>query len=97
MPQKTITICHKIVLNLWRKFKPLYWKLFGYPDFPPSDFQILAKVNKYTDKVYIPRYQVMSFLWQDGHSVEDIAKCYNVTRERVRQCLWKSYRDSEGV
>ena len=77
------------------KLLKLYWKLFGRPDCPPKKFSVDLKVNQYTTQTYYPRYRSMALEYQKGVSVEDIAEYYGVTRERVRQCLWKAYYDSE--
>lgn len=39
------------------------------------------------------RYIEMAASYSKGDSLEDIAKRYNVTRERIRQCIMKYYRE----
>lgn len=63
------------------KFRKLYWKLFGRPEYPPA-----IKVHRATS-----RADVMMWLYENGCKIEDIASFYTVPRERVRQCLWKVY------
>lgn len=77
------------------RLSSLMWKLFGQPDIPPKlkDFNP-NMTNSYTGKTRKLRYNEMYFLYLTGQGAEDIAKTYNVTRERVRQCLWKAYRES---
>lgn len=48
-------------------------------------------------KGYFPkpliRKRMMTFMYKHGSSIEEIAEAYNVTRERVRQCIWNQYRE----
>jgi DNA-directed RNA polymerase sigma subunit (sigma70/sigma32) len=44
--------------------------------------------------MYVPRSNNMMLGYLTGESIEDIAKEFNVTRERVRQCLWKVYNET---
>lgn len=76
------------------KLRKLYWLLLGIPDLPPKDFIVKFKINEYNGKIYAPRSNTMAQLYVAGRSVEDIAAIYNVTRERIRQCIWKAYRES---
>lgn len=73
--------------------KHIYWKYFGYPDLPPKSFKIQPKMNQYTDKFYFPRHYIMANMYVNGFNLKEIAEHYNVTRERVRQCIWKCYWD----
>ncbi len=75
------------------KFRELLWEFVGRPDVPPKVFKVKPKKNAYTNKLYMPRHYEMAAMYLDGKSVEEIANCYNVTRERIRQCLWKAYRE----
>lgn len=75
-------------------FRHFLWRIFGWPDLPPKDFIVRNKVNQYSGKEYQPRYDTMALLYLDGKSLLEIAEIYNVTQERVRQCLWKAYRKS---
>jgi len=73
----------------------LYWTLFGWPDFPPKLKNFNEKrVNPYSGNLYTPRYNTIYMEYLCGLSIEVIAKRYNVTRERVRQCCWKAYREA---
>ncbi len=74
------------------KLKHLFWKYFGYPDLPPRTFKATFIINQYTGKSYFPRYMRMANMYLNGYNIQDIANEYNVTQERIRQCLWKSYR-----
>ena len=74
--------------------KHLYWRWFGYPDLPPKSFKLKCKTNQYTNEDYFPRYYIMTRFYLHGKSLEQIASLFNVTRERVRQCIWKCYWDS---
>jgi hypothetical protein len=76
------------------KLRHIFWNIFGWPDLPPKDFKPQNAINKYTGKEYQPLYNTMALLYLDGVTVYEIAEIYNVTRERVRQCVWKSYRAS---
>lgn len=63
------------------------------PDLPDRDkLQVYPLVNRYTLKEYYPRYLLMAIMYKDGFEINDIAERFNVTRERVRQCLWKVNR-----
>jgi hypothetical protein len=75
------------------KVRRFFWNIFGWPDLPPRNFNVTVKHNNYTGKFYMPNYRVMGRMYSLGHDVEFIAKEFNVTRERVRQCIWKSYRE----
>ena len=77
------------------KFRRLCWKLFGCPDLPPKPYSLVNKFNQFTSKGYTPRYQRMAVMYLADLSIEVIADQYNVTRERVRQNIWKAYRDYE--
>lgn len=77
------------------KLRQAYWRIFGRPDFPPRNgFVVRSKMNLYTDKPYWPRYALMALHYVNGASVSELAQQYNVTHERVRQCLWKAYNES---
>lgn len=78
--------------NRLRKIK---WLIFGRPDVPPIGFEVNPKISEYTNLPYWPRYYSFALLYNGGMPIELIAKKYNVTRERVRQCLWKAYRNNE--
>lgn len=79
-----------------KKIRHLIWQLFGRPELPPRNFRLIAKINKYNNKqIYIPRYYEMANMYLNNYDLIDIAKEYNVTRERVRQCIWKAYRENE--
>ena len=77
------------------KIRRLYWRIFGQPNYPPLDFTLIDKINLYTDEPIVPRYQRISSLYLIGIDIQSISDYYNVTRERVRQCVWKSYREHE--
>ncbi len=67
--------------------KHLYWHYFGYPDLPPRTFTVKTGTREF-------RYHTMARIYLNGSTIEEIAKSYNVTRERVRQCIWKVYWQS---
>lgn len=82
-------------MKIKHKLLELYWKLFGQPDVPPKLKNYKPEVlNKFSGELYIPRRNDMYEFYCSGATIEDIAKIYNVTRERVRQCCWKAYRES---
>lgn len=76
------------------KLLRLYWSIVGRPDLPPKNFIIKPRINCYTGDPYIPRYTKYASLWLDGNTIEEIAERTNVTRERVRQCIWKAYHEA---
>lgn len=41
----------------------------------------------------MPRYKVVAFNYLEGRSIQELADIYGVTRERIRQMLWKAYRN----
>lgn len=70
------------------------------PEVPiPRDFTLKPQVSDYTGKPLTPRFHEIARLYLDGKEYEEIATIYNVTRERVRQCVAKARRQSqtEGV
>lgn len=77
------------------RIRHLIWKLFGTPDLPPRNFKLKSKYNQYTKKFYFPRSYKMASMYRFGYNIEDVANVFNVTRERVRQCIWKAYRENE--
>jgi predicted DNA-binding protein YlxM (UPF0122 family) len=80
---------------MWKKrLRKLWWRIFGWPDTPPP-FKIKARTNAYTGKLYYSKADLMANKYINGLTIQEIAKFYNVTRERVRQCIWKSWRDNE--
>lgn len=67
--------------------KHLYWKYFGYPDLPPKSYSVnLKNLNR--------RYNKIALSYLLGDTLEDISKFHNLTRERIRQCIWKVYWNS---
>lgn len=72
----------------------LWWRVTGYPDQPPLVFKIEPKIHEDGSQYYYPRYQHMALMYLNGHTIESIAELNGVTRERVRQCIWKAYRES---
>jgi hypothetical protein len=79
-------------MDLRVKLRHAIWKLFGRPDLPPKDFKVEHRINPRTNRFY--DRCVMSQAYVNGITIERIAMQYNVTRERVRQMIWKSYRES---
>jgi hypothetical protein len=77
-----------------RRLYAFWWKIAGYPDLPPKIFNLEAKRNTYTAQLYWPRYYDMAYRYLQDEPIESIANGYNVTRERVRQCIWKAYREN---
>lgn len=76
------------------KFRRLLWKLFGTPDVPPKASGLrYFKTNLYSGEDYIPRYYLFYKQYNEGWSLESIAHFNKVTRERVRQCIWKAYNE----
>lgn len=69
-----------------------------YPDEPEvpiqRDFTLKPLVSDYTGKPWTPRSHEIAQLYLDGKEYEEIAAIYNVTRERVRQCVAKARRQS---
>jgi len=73
------------------KIRHLYWRYFGQPDVPPQDFPVLPSINQYTNKEYYPTFLRYTSNFRMGLTIEEVSDKFNVTRERVRQCLWKAY------
>lgn len=73
------------------KLRHLFWKWFGQPDVPPQDFPILPAISEYSGRIYFPRFLEFNKEYRQNANLEIVAKNNNVTRERIRQCLWKSY------
>lgn len=79
-----------------RKLRDLYWSMFGWPEYPPKDFEPKLKlVPKEAGGLIISKYYQMAYFYVNGVKPEDIAELFGVTRERVRQCLWKAYRQTK--
>lgn len=78
-----------------RMFRRFYWKLFGRPDVPPRDFKVMWRRNIYTGGRYYSRACMVAGDYLAGSDIETIAKQYNVTRERVRQIVWKEFLSYE--
>lgn len=73
------------------KFRHVWWSIAGQPDFPPRDFKSSEYEGLY-GAPHRPRSYDMIHLYLSGRDAHYIAQRYNVTRERVRQILWKGYR-----
>lgn len=77
---------------LWR-LRDKYWRLkFRY-----ESWLMLRKVKRiFNNEVivdnYSPRVLSMANLYSNGTSIPVIAKIFNVTNERVRQCILKFIR-----
>ncbi len=68
------------------------WENYELPE-TPRDFSIIPLESSITPGEYFkPRSQFMAQMYIDGFHLEDIAKLYKVTRERIRQCVAKEYR-----
>lgn len=78
-----------------KSIRHLIWKLFGTPELPPRNFKLMPKINVYTGKEYTPRYYTLTRIYNSGVEIDKIASAFNLTRERVRQCIWKAYRENE--
>lgn len=74
-----------------RKLRRLYWRWFGRPDVPPKDFKVMWRRNPYTGERFYNKSCMMAGDYLAGSPIEVIAKQYNVTRERVRQIIWKEF------
>ena len=74
-----------------KKLRHLYWKYFGQPDVPPQDFPLLPAINEYNGNSYFPRFLEYNKQYRENPDIAEVAEKNNVTRERIRQCLWKSY------
>lgn len=78
------------------KIRELYWQVVGWPDVPPRNFPYKSsKISPYTGKPLKMRCFSIASDYSNGLSLEFIATMNNITRERVRQCLWKAYRESK--
>ena len=69
------------------KYRRIVWSTFGYPEAPPRDFVYLGSE--------FLKSQVVVLRYLKGEQIYSIAQDYNVTRERVRQIVWKYYRTYE--
>ena len=70
-----------------------YWRKYKYIPHKDEVFQLYCIVNPESKENY--RSTTGLFIVQTymlGLSIESTAKHYNVTRERVRQMVWKYYR-----
>lgn len=66
------------------KLRHLKWFLFGRPEYPPRVWPKAGNdISKTSKRV--------AFLYADGGCPKLIAQRFGVTRERVRQILWKEY------
>lgn len=81
-------------MTLQYKLREILWKIFGRPDCPPKvkKFNPL-RIREFDGAPYLPRANVMYYAYTKGMSIENMSVAYNITRERVRQCLWKAYHD----
>lgn len=78
------------------KLLKLKWFLFGLPDYPPRSFEVLAYKSVYNNgEPFFTRGQEVSKKYLAGAEPEQLAKELNVTRERVRQILWKDWRRAD--
>lgn len=78
----------------------LYYRWFGYPDTPPRwlfSSEPKPKKRIYSDGYHWPRYYDMAWRYWAGNDIEIMAEKYNVTRTRVRSCLWKYLREQNRV
>lgn len=87
---KTSGFFQRELVSIKLKFRKTIWFIFGKPDIPPRDFKINLKSYN-----TLPRYIKLTNLYLLNQDIETIAKTNNITRERVRQCVWKAYRDYE--
>lgn len=76
------------------RIRQILWAFVGTPELPPKDAKILLRANPYTGRTYMPRSYYVYIRYSNGEKLEDIAKSLDITRERVRQLLWKEYRHS---
>lgn len=79
-------------MTLKAKLRRIWWGIVGCPDYPPTDGNIATRISQYSGKFYVPRSFYVYIRYANGESIEDIATSLNVTRERIRQILWKEYR-----
>jgi hypothetical protein len=70
------------------KLRHLKWFLFGKPDYPP---RIMPQLKS---PLVMSRSELIGFLFAVGGRADEIAQDFNITRERVKQILWKAYYQS---
>lgn len=80
-------------MKLRTKFRHAVWRIFGHPDYPPK-FTVIRPPNLFTGGPSTNRIYDMAEAYMAGESIPSLAERYNVTRERIRQCLWKAYREA---
>lgn len=66
------------------KLTHLKWFMFGLPDFPPRFEPQSLRINS------------IALMYWVGCKPDAIASTFNVTRERVKQILWKEYRRTDS-
>lgn len=75
------------------KLLEIYWQMFGYPELPPKDFVVKPIERDYDGTYYMPKSYQVAEEYLSGTPVEELAEKYKITRERVRQLLWKAYKE----
>ena len=79
-------------------FSKLYFWYYRKTNYVPHPNEMTSlgagnEFKTYMNNRYRDRYKCMAFCYSCGDSLETIANEYNCTRERVRQCIWKYYRE----
>lgn len=78
-----------------KRLKYWYWREFKHEIHPEwIKRYVCDAIIAHSARAGIRKYQ-MAAMYAQGCSFEEVAKEFNVTRERVRQVMWRLYRDSE--
>lgn len=72
-------------MKLKTKLRHLKWFLFGKPDYPPRVLSLKFPIG------VSKRAELINYLYTIGISPEDISQRFGITRERVKQLVWKAY------
>lgn len=78
---------------MYRMLRNLYYRSRWRPDVPSIE-AVRDGLWSMPEENHPGPYTTVALCYCWGASLEEIARSQNVTRERIRQCLWKIYRYS---